>query len=128
MAQAAAERRSAQRKIAKEIKTGTFKPSPIGKKARDAAKAYLQEKSELIKTIREYKNQVYGGTAKFNQRRSDKNVRINPKTGKERFIEELRVIAYTCERITEDNDRDNFYWQWDNIFEDAEYESAFYYH
>jgi hypothetical protein len=120
-------RASAQRKLAKELKAGTFKPSGIGAKAREVAKAYRAEKSELIKDIREYKNSLYGGTQSFNQKRSDKNVRINPKTGKERPIEELRTIAGVLAQITEDNERDRFYWAWDNIFEDAEYESAFYY-
>lgn len=120
-------RASAQRKLAKELKAGTFKPSAIGAKAREVAKAYRAEKSELVQIIREYKNSLYSGSKNFNQKRSDKNVRINPKTGKERPIEELRTIAGVLAQITEDNQRDEFYWAWDNIFEDAEYESAFYY-
>jgi hypothetical protein len=120
-------RATAQRKLARELKAGTFKPSGIGAKAREAAKLYRAEKSELIQSIRDYKNSLYGGTTSFNQKRSDKNVRVNPKTGKDRPIEELRTIAEVLEQITEDNQRDQFYWAWDNIFEDAEYESAFYY-
>jgi hypothetical protein len=121
-------RASAQRRLARELKAGTFKPSGIGKKAREIAKKLQAEKSELIKQIREYKNKVYGGGARFNQKRSDKNVKINPRTGKDRTIEELRTIADIIDQIDEDQARDNFYWAWDNIFEDAEYESAFYYH
>jgi uncharacterized coiled-coil DUF342 family protein len=128
MAQSASERRSAQRKIARELKEGTFKPSPIGSKAREKAKDYRKEKSELIKEIREYKNRLYGHTPRFNQRRSDKNVRINPRTGKDRTIEELRTIWGILEQIDEDNERDEFYWRWDNLFEDIEIESTFYYH
>lgn len=121
-------RASAQRKLARELKAGTFKPSGIGRKAREVASTYNQEKSELIRQIREYKNQVYGGTPRFDQKRSDKSVKINPKTGKERGIEELRTIAGIIGQITEDQQRSEFYWAWDNLFEDAEYESAFYYH
>lgn len=120
-------RASAQRKLAKELKAGTFKPSGIGKKAREVANDYKKEKKELIDQIREYKNQVYGSSARFNQRRSDKNVKISPKTGKDRPIEELRTIAGIIDQITEDQQRSEFYWAWDNLFEDIEYESAFYY-
>jgi hypothetical protein len=128
VAQTAAQRTAAQRKIARELKAGTFKPSPIGSKAREQAKIYRAEKSELIKTIREYKDSIYGSKSTYNKKRSDKNVRVNPRTGKDRKIEELRIIASVLEGITDDQGRDEFYWAWDNIFEDAEYESAFFYH
>lgn len=121
-------RASAQRKLAKELKAGTFKPSGIGKKAREVANTYAQEKRELIKQIREYKQKIYGGKSTYNKRRSDKNVKVNPRTGKDRPIEELRIIAGLIDQIDEDQARDQFFWAWDNIFEDAEYESAFYYH
>lgn len=121
-------RRQAQRRLAREIKTGTFKPSPIGAKAREKAKDYRAEKSRLIKIIRDYKNSVYGSQPKFNQQRSDRNVRINPRTKKERGIEELRRIAAVIEQIIADGQRDEFFWAWDNVFEDEDYASALYYH
>lgn len=121
-------RQAAQRKLARELKAGTFKPSPIGARSREIAKNYRAEKTALIKEIREYKNEVYGSSPKFNQARSDKAARTNPGNGKDWKVGELRSIAATLRTITENNERDQFYWAWDNIFEDAEYENALYYH
>jgi hypothetical protein len=92
MAQTASERRAAQRQLAKEIKSGTYKPSKIGAKARDAAKDYRAEKTQIVNMIREYKNREYGSHPRFNQKRSDKSARVNPQTGKDWTIGELREI------------------------------------
>jgi uncharacterized coiled-coil DUF342 family protein len=120
-------RASAQRKLARELKAGTFKPSAIGKKAREAAKIYRSEKSELIKKIREYKDHLYGGKPTYNKKRSDKNARINPRTQKDRTIDELRTIVEIIEQIEEENQQDEFYWAWTQLFDDEDYVSAFYY-
>jgi hypothetical protein len=121
-------RAAAQRKLARELKAGTFKPSAIGKKAREAAKKLTDEKETLIKAIIEYKRKIYGKQGKYNPRHSDRNVRVNPRTHKARPIEQLRTIVEVIEQITDEQAEDEFYWAWDDFFGDDDYESTFFYH
>jgi hypothetical protein len=120
-------RASAQRKLARELKAGTFKPSAIGKKAREAAKKLTDEKETLIKAIIEYKKKIYGKRGTYNPNRSDDNVRVNPRTHKARPVEQLRSIVEVIEQITDEQAEDEFYWAWDDFFGDDDYTSAFYY-
>ena len=120
-------RASAQRKLAKELKAGTFKKSNIGAKAREAANKLVKEKDELIKRIIEYKDRIYGAKGTYNKTRSDKNVRINPNTNKPRTVEQLRTIAETLDQIEQAGNEEDFYWEWQELFGDDDYESAFYY-
>lgn len=123
MAQTPAERRKAQRKLAKQVKEGTYEPSRIGEKAREKAREYRQAKTAFISYIRAYKDQEYGYREKFSQQRSDQVVRFDPGTGKERKIEQLRRIADHVEQLAEDEL--DF---WMEVDLDTDYESAFYYH
>lgn len=125
-------RASAQRKLAKELKAGTFKPSAIGTKAREAATKLKTEKDRLIARIKAYKDAHYThktnlrvGKVLFNQRRSDKSIEISPITGKRRTIEELRTIA----DIINQAEQGEIELDWlGYIFDDDDHQSAFYYH
>ena len=109
-------RKAAQRKLAKEIREGTFKPSNIGKKARGIA----SERRNIIDKVRAYKNGQYSSRPKFNQGRSDKVVPEDPDDLENRPISELRILSRAVDIL---NDRD--FWVSDVEVERA---SAFYYH
>lgn len=124
MAQTAAERRSAQRRLAREIKTGTYKPSAIGEKSRQLS----GERTRLINKIAAFKYDLYHLRPKFNKKRSFHTVGANPETGRRRDIEELRDLARIVDESLE-NDRDPLHWQHDEIFADTEFDdNSFYYH
>lgn len=107
MAQTAAERRQAQRVLAKQIKTNTYQPSAIGKKARETAQKYRDEKKRIIALIRWFKNKKWGSRPRFHQRRSDLYARVNPETGREWTIEQLRDIQKMInENVLSPYDRD----------------------
>jgi hypothetical protein len=81
-----AERRSAQRKLAKEIKAGTFKPSSVGTQARKVATA----KEQLINDITQLHIDVYGNEYK---RKNTRNlIQRDPISKKIRPVDSLRKI------------------------------------
>jgi len=99
-----AERRAAQRRNAKAIKSGTYQKSPIGAKARAAAEKYKTERQEYVDHIRAYKDTMYAMREKFSQVRSDRAVSINPVTGKRRPIEQLRALSNAVQRYYDNGD------------------------
>ena len=121
-------RRAAQRKIAREVKSGKYTPSPIGRKSREVTK----NRREIVNRIAQKKERLLGSSPKFNAKRSRQYITTDPDTHKPRTIEELEEIEdgidQALDAIAEESDRDPFWWAWDNIFEDAEYENAIYYH
>lgn len=91
MAQSPAQRRAAQRRLAREIKTGTYKPSSASKKAREAAKRVQESRAvpkdgeevfkggqkqyEGIKVrIKRRKRQFWEDSVSFRPRASDRAV------------------------------------------------------
>ena len=120
-------RAAAQRKLARELKAGTFKKSSVGAKAREAATKLTTERTDLIRRIIAYKDRIYGAKGTYNKARSDKNVRINPRTGKNRPIEQLRGIAEAINQIEQARNEEDFYWEWQELFGDDDYVSAFFY-
>lgn len=90
MAQTPAQRRAAQRRLAKEIRTGTYKPSEASKKAREAARRLRepqpprdgeevfkggQKRYEGIKVrIKRRKRQFWGDDVNFRPNNSDRAV------------------------------------------------------
>ena len=130
----ASERKSAQRSLAKEIHTGTFKPSGVGSKAREAAKG---RKEQLVDKILDIKRSAFGPNAPivtvkrrgvWNEGRARKNIQVDPDTGENHTLTEIRdYLAW----ITEWNDAgrpSDFHGIVDFDPEDNEYETPFYYH
>jgi hypothetical protein len=124
MAQSA-QHRAAQRRIAREIREGTYRPTGVGKQAREVA-----SNQPIIREIQEYKNRIYGHQPKFNQRRSDLSAASNPKTGKPWSREQLEKILAVVEASQADYDRDAAFFRWDDLFDDDDGDlgNAFYYH
>ena len=85
----ASERRSAQRQTARQVHEGTYKPSAIGKKAREAASKRIPV---LIDQIQALKKKHFGDRIKWNKDRSRKNVQVDPATGNHRKLKELKDI------------------------------------
>lgn len=81
-------RKAAQRKLAKEIREGTFQPSSIGKKARETP----AKRANLVRQIQEHKERQFGSRTDYNTKRSNDAISIDPNTGKPRSIKELRQI------------------------------------
>ena len=119
-----AERRAARRRLAREIKTGTYQPSAIGKKARQAATEL--EKERLIDRIQALKHKHFGDRIKYNETRSRKNIQVDPATGKLRTLADLRSILDSITRWDADGAPDD--WEGLVTIYDGDHESAFYYH
>jgi len=104
------------RKLARELREGTYQPSSIGKKAREVG-----TRAALASQIDFYKDALNSGKPKYNKARSDKATRIG-KDGKPRSAKTLRKIldfyiavvegddSYIPEEELE-NDRSWFYYQ-----------------
>ena len=94
-------RKAAQRRLAKEIREGTFQPSNIGKKAREAPSV----RANLVRQIQEHKERQFGNKPKYNAKRSNDAISIDPNTGKARSIKELKnILDYLEEQDEEDNE------------------------
>lgn len=71
MAQSAADRRRAQRRLAKEIKAGQFKPSPIGRRAREITRTRPPTPTgpdpieRLRSRVKQHKREIWGDYLKF---------------------------------------------------------------
>jgi hypothetical protein len=118
-----AERTAAQRRLAKQIKAGTYKPSGLGAKARRIA---VERKPQIVDQIQALKQAAFGNRIKWNAARSRKYVQVDPGTGEDRTIKELAHILDAITRWTDADMPDD----WEGLvdFSDGEYESAFYYH
>lgn len=117
------ERRAAQRRLAKEIRAGNYKPSAVGRKAREVAS---ERKEELLNLAFKLKKDAFGDRIKWNNGRAFKYVQVDPGTGENRGINELRAIVdafnvWKAAGRPED---------WHGLVELAEGtdESSFYYH
>jgi hypothetical protein len=88
MAQSAAERRAAQRRTAKEIKTGTYVPSPIGRKSRELS----ARREQLIRKINGFKRRQWGKRPRYREKGNNLNTRRH-QDGKLRETGELQAIA-----------------------------------
>lgn len=123
-----AEHRKAQRRLAREIHGGTFKPSKIGAKARRIANEL--DKEQVIREIQDRKRAAFGhGTRlpdKWNSAHSEKNIRVNPETGNDRTLPELRKILRDIRQWDDDGRPDD--WEGLDAISDGEYHSAFFYH
>lgn len=133
-----AERRAAQRRLAKQIHTGTYQPSAIGAKSRALANTYLKE--QLVDQIHAIKKAAFDtrirwdgqssyGWAKWsnwNEAKAKQNIRVNFTTGKPRDKEELKIALAAITEWNATGRPDD----WDGIitlFEGND-ESVFYYH
>jgi hypothetical protein len=73
MAQSAADRRRAQRRLAKEIKAGQFKPSPIGRRSREITREQRRPPTptgpdritSLRDRVKDHKRGLWGDYLKF---------------------------------------------------------------
>lgn len=135
------ERQRAQRRLAREIKTGTYKPSQIGAKARAYANTLLKE--QLIDKIQAIKHSAFQDRIKYlekashgwvkwanwNAIRQRKNTEISPETGNPRPVDELRTALTAAETWNSTGRPDD----WDGLISildemDGNDESVFYYH
>ena len=112
-----AQRRAAQRKLAKEIHEGTYKPSSIGKKAREIVGA-----SQLINEIQILKAQLFMRSPNWNPTSSKRHIAVNARTGKPRTVKELKDIKERMEEKIDNLDfnMDNTFYRWHYVFEDLE--------
>jgi hypothetical protein len=71
MAQTPAERRAAQQRIGRDLRTGQFKPSPIGRRAREAAAIGSSSPDDIRADLEErtlrHAVALYGDDFKFNR-------------------------------------------------------------
>ena len=116
------ERRKAQRLLAKNLKEG--KPT-LPKSITAPIKRAGRSKEQIIRDIIREKNARFGGRPKFNQRRSDKNVAIDPESGQARSINELRKIDSVLRRAKLHDDFSAIYY--DLASDESDLESALYY-
>jgi hypothetical protein len=86
------------RKLAKQIREGTYEPSSIGKKAREVG-----SRTVLIREITVIKDALNSGKPKFNKTRSDKATREKP-NGQPRSAAQLRRILDAFTAIAEGDD------------------------
>jgi len=126
MAQTAAQRRKAQREVARKLK---IHERILPKEITSKAKAVAGRRKDLLNQIDAWKQRHYGNRPKWNEKGSKKASRINGRTGKPWTLDELEEIWETIEEASE---RDIVFWRWDEIFEeneqDQDYTSALYYH
>jgi|SRR5579862_6850675 len=118
-----AERRAAQRRLAKEIRSGTFKPSDIGAKARRAAR---ERKPQILVDVQDLKRQEFGDRIKWNEGRANKYVQVSPETGKDRTIAELLHVKSAIQAWISLQRPDDWFGLAD--ITGGELESSLYYH
>jgi len=106
-------RAAAQRRIAREIKSGTYQPSKIGQRSRQI----VQTRAQLVAQIQQQKIEKFGTNPKFNAGRSEQAVDVNQDTNKARSVKQLQKILQYLEDDIDPGD-----------VEDTDYESALYYH
>jgi len=123
MAQTAAQRRKAQREVARKLKTGErILPKEITSKA----KAVAGERKDLLNQIDKFKQQTYGSNPRWDEKGSKKATRINGRTGERWSVNELREIWDGIQNASKAQAES---WDWEDIFEENEdYASALYYH
>ncbi len=90
MAQSATDRRRAQRRLAKEIKAGQFKPSPIGRREREITRELRRPPGpsgpdvieRLRNQVKQHKRDIWGDYLKFraNDRLVDESVEFRAMT------------------------------------------------
>jgi len=127
MAQTAAQRRKAQREIARKLRAH----EPILPKQITArAKAVAGKRKDLLNQIDAWKKKHFGTRPKWSEKGAKYSTRINAKTGERWTTDELEEIWQDLKDADPDDiDRDIVFWRWDNIFEENEdYSSALYYH
>jgi hypothetical protein len=118
-----AEHRAAQRRLAREIHSGTYKPSGIGAKARRIAALTEQE---LIDRAQELKKKHFGTRIKWNSARSRMNLQVDPDNGLPRGRKDLRLILDDIEQWDKAGAPDD--WEGLTAIHDGEFQTAFYYH
>lgn len=85
-------RRSAQRKLARDLKAG----NPIlPKEITSKAKSVVSERKSLVKQIYDIKQNAFGDRPKWNAKNALKAINIHDKTGKLRSVSDLRHILNT---------------------------------
>lgn len=116
-----AERQAAQRRLAREIKTGTYKPSGIGAKARRIATEL--ETRKLIEVAHGLKTQLWHISGR--QTRSSIKHLSHDLMGNPRGIKSLREVIKALERAIA-----NHLERWDDIIQgmDDDDVSALFYH
>ena len=110
------EHRAAQRRLAREIKTGTYKPSAIGRKAREVA-----GNQKIIDDIQALKQQLFGNSPNWRVTSSRRHIAVNATTGKIRQRDELLDIRDRMQNAIANltpfmNRKDT----WHEIFDDME--------
>ena len=88
MAQSPAERRAAQRKIAKQIKTGTYEKTSIGRKAREIA---TRDRERIVADVNKLKRARFSGQPKWSTNGSNRATRRHA-DGSIRTITELKQL------------------------------------
>lgn len=123
MAQTTAERRRAQRQVARKLRTGErILPREITSKARKVA----GERKDLLNQVDKFKKLHYGTNPKWTDKGARYSTRINPDTGQRWTLDELRQIWAGMQRATQAQ-IDAYDWQ--DVFEENEdLTSALYYH
>ena len=123
MAQTPAERRAAQRQLAKDLKARRE-----GKKVEILPKSIThaaRTKEQIIHDIQKAKNERFASNPRFNQRRSDKAVRMDPESKQPRTINQLRKIDKVLRDAKRTDDYSAIYY---NLAADEDdLESALYY-
>lgn len=110
------EHRAAQRRLAKEIKTGTYKPSAIGKKSREVAGS-----QKIIDDIQTLKQQLFSGSPNWRATSSRRHIAVNAATGKIRTRDQLLDIKQKIEdAIANLTPFMNRHDTWHDIFDDLE--------
>lgn len=123
MAQTAAERRRAQRQVARKLRTGErILPEEITRKAR----AVAGKRKDLLNQIDAFKKTNYGTRPKWSDKAERYSTRINPDTGQRWTLDELEQIWAGMQRATQ---AQIDAYDWENVFEENEdLTSALYYH
>ena len=110
------ERRAAQRRLARQIHTGTYKPSATGKKAREVANS-----QQIINDIQTLKHQLFGNSPNWKATSSRRHIAVNAATGKIRSKSELEDIKQKVQdAIANLTPFMNRHDTWHDIFDDLE--------
>ncbi len=127
------ERRTAQRRLAKQIRSGTYKQSGIGAKARRIA----NDKEILVNRVLDIKRAAFGPNSpvvtgkrrgKWNEGRARKNIQVDPETGELHTTAEIREYLTWITQWDRAGRPDDFHGitGFDPLEQD--YENPFYYH
>lgn len=96
-------RRRAQRRIAKELREGTFKPSSVGKQAREAPAL----RKDVVNRIQAIKARMFGDRPKYSEKGSRRAIERD-KNGKLRSLKDLKRILEVLEEQESEEYQENY--------------------